>query len=291
MDTGQKMTRKTLKKVDNKLIKKYESVEQHLRKQVQIKMANFAKEDAKQLLKVSEGKLTEEAYRQWRTRQLTASRWVNSMAEEVATNLTKANASAVTIASKEIDKVYEANVKAGLAEVATVASVALPPTRTLAYIEKVKTFLPVINESKDIAYNMRIVKSAIMQGVTKGESVPKMAKRIANVTGQSKSASLRTARTAINSAHNGGRLESYQRAVAMGINIEKQWMATADSRTRKSHLLMNGETVPVNEEFSNGLMFPQDPSGEPAEVYNCRCTMIAVSGGKESDVDLEELME
>ena len=151
------MTRKTLKKVDNKLIAKYKDVERHLRKQVQVKMENFAKEDAKQLVKVSEGKLTEEAYRQWRTRQLTASRWVNSMAEEVATNLTKANASAVTIASKEIDKVYEANVKAGMTEVATVASVALPPSRTLAYIEKVKTFLPVINEGKDVAYNMRVV--------------------------------------------------------------------------------------------------------------------------------------
>jgi uncharacterized protein with gpF-like domain len=57
-------------------------------------------------------------------------------------------------------------------------------------------------------------------------------------------------------------------------------MATLDSRTRDSHRLMDGETVGVNEEFSNGLMYPGDPSGDPSEVYNCRCTVVSVVDGK-----------
>ncbi len=31
-----------------------------------------------------------------------------------------------------------------------------------------------------------------------------------------------------------------------------------------------------DKRFSNGCMYPGDPDGKPSEVYNCRCTMIAV---------------
>lgn len=34
--------------------------------------------------------------------------------------------------------------------------------------------------------------------------------------------------------------------------------------------------VDPDKPFSNGLMYPSDPSGAPSEVYNCRCTMRAV---------------
>ncbi len=38
------------------------------------------------------------------------------------------------------------------------------------------------------------------------------------------------------------------------------------------HVSMEGETVPINEVFSNGLLFPRDPSDDrPEEVINCRC--------------------
>jgi len=38
------------------------------------------------------------------------------------------------------------------------------------------------------------------------------------------------------------------------------------------HVSMEGETVPIDEKFSNGLLFPRDPSDDrPEEVINCRC--------------------
>jgi uncharacterized protein with gpF-like domain len=60
----------------------------------------------------------------------------------------------------------------------------------------------------------------------------------------------------------------------MGILTEKEWMATHDKRVRDSHAAIDGETKPTDELFSNGLMYPGDPNGAPAEVYNCRCTMV-----------------
>ena len=61
--------------------------------------------------------------------------------------------------------------------------------------------------------------------------------------------------------------------------LRKQWMATADGRTRISHLLTHGQVVPVDEPFSvNGseLMFPGDPIGPASETINCRCTVATV---------------
>ena len=53
----------------------------------------------------------------------------------------------------------------------------------------------------------------------------------------------------------------------------QEWIATADSRTRESHVELDGEVVGINEPFSNGLDYPGDPAGDAAETINCRCTI------------------
>ena len=40
-----------------------------------------------------------------------------------------------------------------------------------------------------------------------------------------------------------------------------------------SHAQMNGETVPVDEPFSNGMQIPGDPAGGVDEVAACRCVV------------------
>ena len=56
--------------------------------------------------------------------------------------------------------------------------------------------------------------------------------------------------------------------------MEKMWIAIEDSRTRKSHSHagVDGERIPLDQPYSNGLMYPGDPNGGPEEVCNCRCT-------------------
>lgn len=55
---------------------------------------------------------------------------------------------------------------------------------------------------------------------------------------------------------------------------EKMWIAVEDSRTRLSHTHagVDGERVDLYDTYSNGLMYPGDPTGSAKETINCRCT-------------------
>ena len=90
---------------------------------------------------------------------------------------------------------------------------------------------------------------------------------------------MRNARTAVTGAENAGRIDSYVRAEKMGIKLKQMWLATLDGRTRDSHVIMDGQQQEVGKRFSNGCRYPGDPQGAPAEVYNCRCTLVAIVEG------------
>lgn len=83
--------------------------------------------------------------------------------------------------------------------------------------------------------------------------------------------SRRIAQTEINTTRN---MVQYGNLQADGIEY-KIWHAAHDTRTRKSHLDVDGEIVPINEKFSNGLMFPGDKSGPIEEWVDCRCSHAA----------------
>lgn len=57
----------------------------------------------------------------------------------------------------------------------------------------------------------------------------------------------------------------------------KGWRAIIDSRTRGTHVEVNGTEIPIDQPFEVGeslLMFPRDQSlgADPSEIVNCRCT-------------------
>lgn len=58
-------------------------------------------------------------------------------------------------------------------------------------------------------------------------------------------------------------------------NLEKEWFAALDERTRPAHAAANGQVVEAKEPFNVGgeeLMMPGDSSGSPSNVINCRCS-------------------
>lgn len=66
--------------------------------------------------------------------------------------------------------------------------------------------------------------------------------------------------------------EAPQQAGAQGIHktVEKTWI-TGDN-PRPEHAMMNGETVPIDQEFSNGCFWPGDDNGDPDTTCGCNCS-------------------
>ena len=137
-----------------------------------------------------------------------------------------------------------------------------------------------VKKDKAISYYNKLMNSAITQGIVQGETIPQIAKRIVDKTGESSYASaVRNARTAYTGAQNAGRMEGLHQAQRLGINVKKKWLATLDSRTRDAHADLDGQIQEVDDPFESELgdiMYPGDPTADPGNVYNCRCTLVYV---------------
>lgn len=129
--------------------------------------------------------------------------------------------------------------------------------------KRAKFFLDSINET-----TFKKLKNQFKESVERGESRNDLMNRIEDTYDDiSKSRANTIARTEVHSAVNNGTIEGYRQA-NMPIKI---WVAVMDSETRDSHAEMDGEEVPLDKPFSNGLMFPGDPRGDAEETINCRC--------------------
>jgi hypothetical protein len=66
--------------------------------------------------------------------------------------------------------------------------------------------------------------------------------------------------------------EAPQQAESHGIHrtVEKMWV-TGDN-PRPEHAMMNGETVPIDQPFSNGCEWPGDEGGDPDTTCGCNCS-------------------
>lgn len=93
-------------------------------------------------------------------------------------------------------------------------------------------------------------------------------------------------RIAVEAANN-----AQYKAKEKGANVLKQWDATLDTRTRDSHRMVDGEIRELDEKFSNGLMYPGDPSGGAAEVCNCRCALLQRARWELDEDELNTLKE
>ena len=144
-------------------------------------------------------------------------------------------------------------------------------------------------KGKAFSYYNKLMNSAITQGILQGETIPQIARRIMEKTGESSyKSAVRNARTAFTGAQNAGRIEGLHQAQDLGIRVKKKWMATLDDRTRDSHRDLDGQVKEVDEPFISSIgtiRYPGDPEGQPGDVYNCRCTLIDVYPEYPSSID------
>ena len=147
-------------------------------------------------------------------------------------------------------------------------------------VESDSSLLPMreLDFAKDVAWNIEKMNAEVLQGILQGEPIDKIADRLTQVIGMNLRSAISAARTMVTSAENKGRQDGFERAAAMGIILEREWIATSDGRTRDWHRELDGVTVGVDEPFENAIgkiMYPGDPSADGANVWNCRCTIAA----------------
>ena len=125
------------------------------------------------------------------------------------------------------------------------------------------------------------ITAQVSRGISTGMSYQQIAQQLSgkmvgtyNNPGGSLYYAMRIARTEGHRIQVQGAMDACYKAKDKGANVVKQWDATLDSRTRDSHVAVDGEIRELDEKFSNGLMFPGDPAGGAAEVCNCRCALL-----------------
>lgn len=62
----------------------------------------------------------------------------------------------------------------------------------------------------------------------------------------------------------------------VGPKARKRWVVTSGN-PRASHAMMDGEEVPIDETFSNGMMWPGSYDGDVDEVAGCQCELEIVT--------------
>lgn len=125
----------------------------------------------------------------------------------------------------------------------------------------------------------RIINGVLEQSVTEGLGAYETATRIKKGLIEegikyNQWRALRIARTEIMTASNMG---SFEGAKSSGEALEKFWIATYDSRTRDTHMVIEAQNPKMmNETFQVGayqMQHPGDPAGGAEEVINCRCAI------------------
>ena len=295
MDRGQRETEAILKQIEKRINQEYKQAIDEIEDQLSDYLRRFEIKDKKWQEWVESGYKTEDQYKKWRMQQMTVGEKWSEQKEQIAYELAHVNETAKGLAKMAAPEIFAENANYSTFKIEKDAKIdtgfTLYSRESVAeLIANDPEVLPPVGKkvARDIAmgkavkWNRQQLQSVMMQGILQGDSIPKLATRLANTVGdRDRKAAIRNARTMATAAQNAGREQSYKDAQAKGIEMEQMWIATLDNRTRHSHRWLDGERKPVGEPFSNGCRYPADPEGAPAEIYNCRCTLRAVVKGLE----------
>lgn len=295
MDAGEKYTESARETLERRFRRIYREAQGDIIEKMNAHLARYKRLDAQKRAALSAGKITKEEYNLWVQGQVFAGKqWKNKL-DSVATSLLYANQQANDLIEGKKRAVFGENATFQAYKLENDAEMDLSfdvydSATVTRLIKDQPELLPrkKVKEGADKAWNREKVANCITQGIIQGESISKIAERIGRDTASmNQSAMTRYARTAMTGAQNAGRMEMLHEAKGMGINVKKKWLATLDSRTRDAHADLDGQEAEVDEPFQSQLgpiMYPGDPKANPANVWNCRCTLVYVypeyKGGK-----------
>ena len=313
-DYARQESDKMLRSLEKNISKEYSKAAKEMQGKLDKYLADFARKDKDKLNDLAKGLITKKEYNNWRIAQMAMGQNWEQQIRELRTVINNADRAAAAMMGDHVKDVYAFNhnyaaysIEKGmmadlsfkLYDRSTVNRILRDNPRMLP--DPGKRVAANIASGKAVRWSNRQIQSTMIQGILQGESLSKRAMRMRNTLGETftiddirkanektakqiarelerknRSAAIRNARTMTTTAESAGRIDTYLEAQDMGIEMEQMWIATLDNHTRDSHAEIDGETIKVGETFSNGLEYPGDLNGDPAEYWNCRCTIGAV---------------
>ena len=270
MDKGHVYTDKQIALLEKKLAKHYKGVSDHAKK----KLIRYLKANAERYeelwRQLDEGEITEAQFEYL----IETDNELETLQGELVNDYVEGDAKAMAIVGAALGTIYAFNHNYQGDAMAAKMGIKIPKVR--------KRMLPPPNpdKMKDRIWHRIKIRLVVNRGVKKGRTTTEVADELNRVTNMDLNASYRAARTACTNAENQGKLNAmFVLRDKYGVDVKKQWYATLDNRTRTQHRELHGEIRELEETFSNGLLYPADPNGNPSEVWNCRCTLVDVISG------------
>ena len=301
MDVAHEATDALILEMERKIRREYRQASREVEAKLQKYLADFKRKDAQWRADVKSGKVTAKQYQQWRIGQIAIGKRWDEMKTSLAQDYVNANNIARSIVLGYLPEVYALNHNYATYQVEKGSLVNTSYTLySRESVERImrddpkllpmpgKAVRAAIAQRKAVEWNKQTIQSVMMQAILQGESIPKIAKRLAFAVGDKDyKHAVTSARTMTTGAQNAGRVDAYKRAKSKGIKVKQQWVATLDGRTRHEHRLLDGQMREPGEPFEvDGyeIRFPGDPEAEGFLVYNCRCTLVGQIEGYETDI-------
>ena len=301
-DAARKWTDAELETLERRMAREYQQAAKEMRGKQAEWLEKFNREREQRERALDDTKEAMEAHKRWLQSQAARGDWLDGMATQLAESAHQANVRAMDMVNGHIPRVFSENAnRAGfsvdkmlkadtgftLVNEDAVRHVMEAGAFDSQLIREVVPDAPELGPAaiqslrkrevdypKDMRWNRQKFTSAITQGILQGESIPNIVKRTESIYGQNRNAAIRAARTATTNAENAGRMSSFERAQKLGIDMEIEWEATLDERTRESHRRLDGERIKLGEYFETEdgpIRWPGDPQADPALTWNCRC--------------------
>jgi len=148
--------------------------------------------------------------------------------------------------------------------------------------------VPQYGTLKDLLYNNKIkdlakVQQTITQGFIQSQSIKEMSGNITSIMNNFAYQAERIARTeSARTADIGSRAASMD-AAEQGVDIQRQWHASRDGKTRDSHIALDGQRVALDEPFKYKGMESYGLGQWPdiAMNINERCTILDIVDGED----------
>jgi SPP1 gp7 family putative phage head morphogenesis protein len=288
-DYAHELTDRELTALEKKIAAAYERAGESVKKRAEEYLKEI-KPEADRLLKAMTDAADEKAYKaakrkyqQFLRDQTIASKRFSDLQSKLVAELTKFNQQAATEIAQRMNGVFSLN--HNFAAYTLEHDLGLNLQFTL-YDERAfdkwlksknaRVSKPKIDVKKDMRWNAQNVTSVIAKCVVTGMAIDEISESVKTVADKNKNSALVAAATFVLAAALAGRTDAHEYAQDIGIDMEKEWVATLDDKTRDEHRDLDGQVVPLDEPFEiDGIkiMEPRDENAPGYMIYNCRCDL------------------